>query len=43
MPPLSMSGYFEGEEPNKKYVVKVSDGSLIYLTLQIKIERKKSK
>ncbi len=42
MPPLSMPVYFEDEEPPKKLGVKLPDGSVIPLTLPIKIERKKS-
>ena len=42
MPPLSMPVYFEDEEPPKQYGVKLPDGSVIPLTLPIKIERKKS-
>ena len=42
MPPLTMPVYFEDEEPPKQYGVKLPDGTLIPLTLPIKIERKKS-
>ena len=42
MPALSMPVYFEDEEPPKQYGVKLPDGSVIPLTLPIKIERKKS-
>ena len=43
MPPLSMPGYFEDEEPpNKQSGAKLPDGKIIPLTLPIKIERKKS-
>jgi hypothetical protein len=37
-----MPVYFEDEEPPKQYGVKLPDGSVIPLTLPIKIERKKS-
>ena len=42
MPPLSMPVYFEDEKPPKQLGVKLPDGSVIPLTLPIKIERKKS-
>ena len=42
MPPLTMPVYFEDEQPPKQYGGKLPDGTLIPLTLPIKIERKKS-
>ena len=36
-----MPVYFEDEEPSKQLGVKLPDGSVIPLTIPIKIERKK--